>query len=306
MIFIGSLPLLILATSQTSRSCENATIATPRTLECSAKNLSLLERWQRFQRTLAADAAAYRSNGRPSLLLMGDSITESWRGTSIGQVSERTLPINGSLAETSLGRDYPSPLILAISGDETQHLLWRLKSELSPAVCADSHLSIVLLIGTNNLGNAQHNAEATAAGVVAVARALLSRTRGRLLVHALLPRGEGPKKRSKRRAAGPSAPPYTSLMPRVRHTNTLIAAAADGSLTKQFPGRVRRVDCGGLFLARAGDLAPKGGAGELAEVRADLMPDELHPNLQGMKMLAGCVRQALVDWNGANQAHDQL
>ena len=50
-------------------------------------------------------------------------------------------------------------------------------------------LLVSLLIGTNNLGHG-HSPEATGQGVLAVARSLLSLTRGKLLINALLPRGD--------------------------------------------------------------------------------------------------------------------
>ena len=52
----------------------------------------------------------------------------------------------------------------------------------------DPQLLVSLLIGTNNLGHG-HPPEATGQGVIAVARRLLTVTRGKLLINALLPRG---------------------------------------------------------------------------------------------------------------------
>ena len=60
-------------------------------------------------------------------MLLGDSITEAWRGTSYGNPSERTAGVPAVLHQT-LGKQFDaSPLVLAISGDQTQHLLWRLQ-----------------------------------------------------------------------------------------------------------------------------------------------------------------------------------
>lgn len=62
-----------------------------------------------------------------------------------------------------------------------------------PQPCAtqarEPALLVSLLIGTNNLGHG-HSPEATGQGVLAVARSLLSLTRGKLLINALLPRGD--------------------------------------------------------------------------------------------------------------------
>lgn len=59
------------------------------------------------------------------LLFLGDSITESLRGTSYGMPSTRSIGI-----PEVLQREFGelSPLALAISGDQTQHLLWRIEN----------------------------------------------------------------------------------------------------------------------------------------------------------------------------------
>ena len=104
-----------------------------------------------FQTRLATDALAYTNpRGQPRLLLIGDSITEALRGTAIGQAVPRTIGHEQALAVLV---DFPRPLILAISSDETQHVLWRLRAgaELTPAISSDAALVISLLIGTNNV-----------------------------------------------------------------------------------------------------------------------------------------------------------
>lgn len=57
------------------------------------------------------------------LLFVGDSITESFRGTSYGKPCDRCKHIPG-VFQKEFGE--LAPLTLAISGDMTQHLLWRL------------------------------------------------------------------------------------------------------------------------------------------------------------------------------------
>ena len=267
--------------------CENATVPTARSPSCNQWRQEDLERWHKFHALLVEEASSYAPpKGRDggSLLLVGDSITEAFRGTAVGNRVKRTAGKDKSLLP--LSADYPSPLILAISGDETQHVLWRLLSgELSANVSNASELWISLLIGTNNLGNAHHSPEDTAAGVLAVARMLLQQTRGRLLVHALLPRDV---KRTVQT-------PHVSLMPQVHRTNALVAAAVDTDLVLRFPGRVRTADCGGLFRphehgSRAGPHPPP------VEVNQTLMPDGVHPSIEGSRLLAECVRRALRRW----------
>ena len=279
--------------------CENATVPTARSPSCHRWRPEELERWHKFHALLVDEASSYAPpNGRDggSLLLVGDSITEAFRGTAIGERKKRTAGVEESLLP--LSADYPSPLILAISGDETQHLLWRLLSgELSASVSRASELWISLLIGTNNLGLGRHSPEEAAAGVLAVARTLLQRTRGRLLVHAILPRDEGPGMRALRLKRKQPTP--FSWMPHVHRTNALVAAGVDTDLALRFPGRVRTADCGAIFRPREHQSSRNERAGPhppLVEVNQTLMPDEVHPSIEGSRLLAECVRRALRRW----------
>ena len=85
---------------------------------------------------------------RVDLLFVGDSITEGWLADGRATWDREYAPLH--------------PYNLGIGGDETQHVLWRLDhgevDGLNPG-------AVVLLIGTNNLGNAGHTPEQTAAGV---------------------------------------------------------------------------------------------------------------------------------------------
>jgi hypothetical protein len=103
-------------------SCENATEATPRNLRCSIKSQALRLGWIAHQQALASEASMYKRDerGRARLVLLGDSITEAFRGTAVGEVVPRTTGQQVVLQQT-LAKDFPSPLVLAISADETQH-----------------------------------------------------------------------------------------------------------------------------------------------------------------------------------------
>lgn len=87
-----------------------------------------------------------------STLFLGDSITEAWRGTSYGQPCSngRCNGVPEAFRDQSLFPDSASNLVLAISGDQTQHLLWRLQNGELPITL--SPRKGVILIGTNNLG----------------------------------------------------------------------------------------------------------------------------------------------------------
>ena len=100
--------------------------------------------WRALADALAAEAA----NATSDLVLVGDSITEAWRGTSFGARRAQYASAPEILARR-LG-EY-SPLPLAIAGDTTANVLWRLRNggfpKRAPAYA-------VLLIGTNDLSRA--------------------------------------------------------------------------------------------------------------------------------------------------------
>ena len=187
-----------------------------------------LKSWGRCHDILAAAATAYVPGVATSrLALVGDSITESWRGTSICRTMGRCRGVPDVLAET-LGKRWPQPVVLGIAADHTQHLLWRLAhGELSSAMATDPKIISVLLIGTNNLGRG-HSAAETLAGIDAVAERLLTGTRGRLLVNALLPRGDAAKRKYADTRVGttPEGAPHRQSRPRSSALLTPAAAAA--------------------------------------------------------------------------------
>ena len=295
---IMSIPLATLTLAALPRNrCENATVPSPRTLGCSSKSATAFahlplqshEQWQSLQRTLAGEATAYYQpasgsicHGRrpaPRIVFVGDSITESFRGTSLGKVGGRSAGMERAVELGKLSQH--CPLFLGVSGDETQHLLWRLRDggELTARMRDDEQLVFNLLIGTNNLGNAGHSVEDTAAGVVAVADELLRRTRGLVLVNKLLPRSVNPRHQNPCTASCKQG----SHLPLVRRVNALLDESMRKQLKPKYPARVSLHDCGSLFLSDAPG----------AEVHLHVMPDALHPNLAGQKMWAECLLQGV-------------
>ena len=251
-------------------------------------------RWESFQSTLAAEAAAFRAGrGRTRLVLLGDSITEAWRGTSYGNPSERTAGVPAVLHQT-LGKQFDaSPLVLAISGDQTQHLLWRLEQggELTAEIAGDPSAIFVVMIGTNNLGHAHLPGEA-ADGVLAVVRYLLSRARGAVVLASVLPRGDGPTILPKLcpPRCNASGGPFTSFLPAVDKLNKKLAHEAPG-LSAAYPGRFRLADCGTPFLASAEEKSLRLQIPEDVSLR--MMPDRLHPGAEGAEKLAACLATAI-------------
>jgi len=117
------------------RCHENPTIPSPRTIYSSfSKTQEKL--WQNVHETLKQTSKDYvnRRNFRDivmtkPLLLLGDSITESWLGTSYGRTAKRTAGIPKVLEAFT----YPSwdPLVLAVSGEQNVAIFshqWSCKS----------------------------------------------------------------------------------------------------------------------------------------------------------------------------------
>ena len=127
-------------------------------------------------------------------------------------------------------------------------MLWRLSNgELVPPMSEDRRLLTVLLIGTNNLGSG-HGPQEVADGITHVARRLLNQSRGKVLVNALLPRGDGA--RALTRICPPRCArdghPLRSFRHAIERVNTLVSHSIS-QLSMNYPDRVRFVDCGQAF-----------------------------------------------------------
>ena len=94
----------------------------------------------------------YQSNNY-DVIFYGDSITESWRGTSAGAIDDR-YAANAKAFEDVFQKELKGKKLkvaaFGLAGDQTQHMLWRLyNGELAPSRPPSV---AVILIGTNNLG----------------------------------------------------------------------------------------------------------------------------------------------------------
>jgi len=115
-----------------------------------------------------------KTTAKAPVIFVGDSITQGWEDGG-HEVWQKQFSALGALN-------------LGVSGDRTEHVLWRLQqapiTHLEPKV-------IVLLIGTNNLGHGSSTAEQTLAGVLEVIALLhVQAPQAVLLVHEIFPRGE--------------------------------------------------------------------------------------------------------------------
>lgn len=115
-----------------------------------------------------------RETAEAPVVFLGDSITQGWEGAGRALWERDFAPLGA--------------LNLGVSGDRTEHVLWRLQeapiARLKPK-------AVVILIGTNNLGHGSSNAEQTLEGIRAVvARVREQAPAARVLLLEIFPRGE--------------------------------------------------------------------------------------------------------------------
>ncbi len=185
------LPLLmfnLVALTACGESYEGGTATTPE-----ARNDGW---WQKLHESFLDRA----KQGDVDLLFMGDSITQGWANNDVWK------------------RYYGArkPANFGIGGDRTQHVLWRLDhgemEGISPKV-------IVLMIGTNNIGN--NTPEEIAEGV----RAIVDRMRSaapeaKILLLGVFPRARPGTRRHRRTSSTPGRVRSTRLSRSLMMTRT--------------------------------------------------------------------------------------
>jgi len=146
---------------------------------------------------------------------------------------------------------------LGFGGDRTEHVLWRLQHG---AVDGMNPRLVVLMIGTNNTGHRMDPAAYTAEGVAMIVGELRERLPdSRILLLAIFPR---------------SVSPFNDMRERNAEINALISRLDDGDM-------IHYLDVNDIFLEADGTL------------RAELMPDLLHPNAAGYAEWAEAVEPVI-------------
>jgi len=276
--------------------------------------------WHAQLKRVAMNTTTPTTADLPRLVFVGDSIFELLVGTALGQLVRVKEDVPGLLKSVIGSKWTVPPLVLAASGDQTQHVLWRLThGELTPQVRADPNVIFILHIGTNNLGRG-HTPDQAATGITAVASWLLANTKGKLVLTTLLPRGDGAKNLPAMcpPRCGKDGRPFTSFLPAIKtvratHDSALMPTehkllALTASRALQVNGRIRGladqfaagndsnrvalVECGDIFLPNYTN-ASSAAAGNRSEVSAVLMPDALHPGREGYRALLTCLRGGL-------------
>ena len=188
-----------------------------------------------------------KMHGDIDLVFVGDSITDAWReGEAKTKWDAHFAPLKA--------------LNLGISGDRTQHVLWRLQNGELMGYKAKL---FVIMIGTNNGGD---SAESVAEGVKAIITEIQTKqAQAKILLLGIFPRGE---KENRHRSKN-------------EQTNAIIAKYDDGKA-------VRYLDIGLKFLAEDKLTLPK-----------DIMPDALHPNAKGYEIWANAIIAPVKEMLGA-------
>lgn len=182
--------------------------------------------------------------GKAEIVFIGDSITQSWENHGKAVWEKYYAPRNA--------------VNLGISGDRTEHLMWRLQNGnftgLTPKVA-------VVMIGTNNTGHSMQPAEETAQGIRAILDQIHSKSPDtKILLLGVFPRDEKPDGEKRLRN---------------NEINNIIKNYADGKT-------VFYQDISKVFLDGKDNL-PKG-----------IMPDFLHPRQEGYKSWAEAIEPTLL------------
>ena len=186
------------------------------------------------------------SRGDVGLLFLGDSITAGWNTAGQATWDRHYAPRRAAN--------------FGIGGDRTQHLLWRIENGevdgIKPRV-------VVLMAGTNNLGN--NTEEQVIEGVGAVVTRLRSKLpEAKVLLLGIFPRG----------ASLNPAQPFATPDPRVAQVNARLAKIAFGP-------EVWYLDIGARFLDSAGHVSKA------------IQPDFLHLTRQGYQIWADAIEPTL-------------
>jgi len=188
--------------------------------------------------------------GGVDVLFLGDSITDFWRNRGKAVWDKYLAPLHAAN--------------FGISGDRTQHVLWRMEhgelDGIKPKV-------VVLMIGTNNTGlerdgkTPRNATPEVIEGVTAVVKELRAKLpESKILLLAIFPRGE---KDSPFRA-------------QIKEINTAIAKLDDGKM-------VKFLNINQKFLEPDGTLSK------------DVMPDLLHPGEKGYQIWADAMKEPLAE-----------
>lgn len=228
-LLLASLCLAPLARPQDAEEPPVPTVNTATRPE--ARDGRALERHQRI------NARTAEMRGACDLIFVGDSITEGFEDEGKKVWAERYAKRRAAN--------------LGISGDRTEHVLWRLENGnldgLQPKLA-------VVMIGTNNFGHGTHEAPQVLEGVQTVVKSLRAkRPDMKILLLGIFPRGRQ----------------LNAMRGDILQVNQALARMADDAVTF--------VDIGFVFVEDDGSISKK------------VMPDALHLSPEGYERWARAI-----------------
>lgn len=213
------------------------------------KPLYNAERWENAV-AINLDYIKNATNKQLDVVLIGDSITEHWHGTDLGQPEPAyadNLGVYEQLFDLQKGADV-SGLALGVGGDRCPQLLYRLQNGEMPPSLQPSIWWV--LVGTNDKASDKCKNEDVIAGNIAIVQEILERRpRATVVINSLLPRGNDRSLYWWQE--------YTAI-------NDALACYASGM------DRVEFFNATDLFVTRDGQA-----------LNLTLLPDELHPTEMG-------------------------
>lgn len=223
-------------------------------------------KWANYHRLMVETAQFIPSVKDLDVVFLGDSITEAWNGTKwmgtieleagFKQVWDQyfNLEAGGKLEGLALGA----------SGDQAPHLLWHLKNGVMTDKLRPK--AFVLLIGTNDLGNAGCSKRTALSGIMFLIQYLRQQRPDALLfIHGILPRGAA----------------FGMDKGKTNHTLGLYWQDISwiNAQLKKFchlePKRYTYMDASDIFIDPDKQV-----------ILEELMPDALHPGVTGRKLWA--------------------
>ena len=212
------------------------------------------EWWVKRHEGMNARTKQGAEKGDIGVLFIGDSITQGWETDGKAAWDANFAPLNA--------------VNLGISGDRTQHVLWRLDhgnvDGLAKPAAGTAPKVAVIMIGTNNSNGNDNTAEEIGDGIGAIVKSLRDKLpETKVLILGIFPRGEKPNPQREKNAAA----------------SLKASKLADGKM-------VHYLDIGPSFLEKDGTLSK------------EIMPDLLHLSPKGYDIWAKSILPKVKELSG--------
>jgi len=199
--------------------------------------------------------------GDVDLLFIGDSITDFWQ-TPASAASRPTGGGGKEVWEKYYGNR--KAMNAGISGDRTQHVLWRLENGNIDGI----HPKLaVVMIGTNNAPKDDNTGEEIGEGIQAIVGKLREKLpQTKVLLLAIFPRSDKPAENEQ-------------MKEKIAKANRIAASLVDNKM-------IYFMDIGPRFLDADGNI------------QTDIMPDHLHPDAKGYAIWADAIESRVAELMG--------